>query len=87
MSKDNEVGSMPPYPVASDDSSPGNRVKRSIILKPTADGNDKGPSTKYDNFMRVSMEKNGGNEKTSTKGPSTKYDHVMRHSMDKNGRK
>ena len=34
--------------------------------------------------MRVSMDENEENERTSTKGPSTKYDHFMRVSMDKN---
>ena len=35
----------------------------------------KGPSTKYDHFMRVSMGKNEENEK---------WDYFMRVSMDKN---
>ena len=39
----------------------------------------KGPSTKYDHFMRVSIDKNEENEKARTKGPSTKYDHFRDH--------
>ena len=35
-------------------------------------------------FMRVSMDGNEENDKTSSKGPSTKYDHIMRVSMDEN---
>ena len=34
--------------------------------------------------MRVSMDKDEENEKTSTKWPSTKYDHFMRVSLDEN---
>ena len=34
--------------------------------------------------MRVSMDENEENEKTSTKGPSTKYDHFMRVCTNKN---
>ena len=42
------------------------------------------PQNKATLFMRVSMDGNEENDKTSSKGPSTKYDHFMRVSMDEN---
>ena len=37
--------------------------------------------------MRVSMDKNEDNDKTSNKGPSTKYNNIKRASKEKNKEK